>query len=219
MIHHWECKRCTHQWMSSCFGEMMKKPEELEQYTRHLWSHLCHDCFEQLEAGEIKGLEIFDLFYHLRVRHEKMYGEKTRVVRSYRKDGLWHQVRYSGMCHEYRSKVYGPDGNTVIDPGNWDGGYTLEEKEMQQIIYEVEEAYEGVILSQRTPKRIELDQFQDSLPGCVLFGPQPRPEHFVGDPPGKQRFEVLFGLDPSTGEIVPPTIQLSKSGLPDHEDK
>jgi hypothetical protein len=217
MIHNWQCKRCTHEWQTSCFGEFMQKPEDRERNHRQLWSHLCWDCFEQLEAGEIAGLELFDLFIHLRKRVRSMY-EEGRVLRTYQKDGLWHEVRYSGMCHEYRSTVYGPDGNTAIDEGNFEAGFTAEQEEMHKIEYEVQDAYEGAILSQRTAKRIELDEFQKTS-GFVFFGSQPRPEGFVGDPPGKQRFEVLCGIDFASGKFVPPTIQLSKSGLSDIGEK
>jgi hypothetical protein len=59
------------------------------------------------------------------------------------------------------------------------------------------------ILRQRTEKRIELDQWREiENRGYIFFGPKPRPEGFVGDPPGKQRFEVLFGLDMSSGNIL-----------------
>lgn len=209
MIHYWQCDRCTHEWQTSCFGEMLEKDEERERHDRQRQSGLCWDCFEQLEAGEIRGSEIFNLVFYL---HKKVRRyEKDRVLSTYKKDGLWHEVRYSGMCHEYRSKTYGPDGKTVIDKGNWDGGYTFEQEELHSILSELKQGYLDIILEQRTAKRIELDEFQKDA-GYVFFGSQPRPKDFVGDPPGKQRFEVLFGIDFSTGKIVPPTIQLSKSG-------
>lgn len=213
MIHNWQCKRCTHEWQSSCMGEMMWADEDRGRNIRQLWSHLCWDCFEQLESGEIAGLELFDLFAYLYKKFNRY--QEGRVLRRYQKDGMWHDVRYSGMCHEYRGNVYGPD-HKIIDKGNFDAGYTAEQTELGDIQSEVEEAYLTVILEQRTAKRIELDEFQKRSKGA-LFSPRPRPEGFVGDPPGKQRFEVLFGLDPATGDIVAPTIQLSKSSQPSNK--
>lgn len=211
MIHNWQCDRCTHEWQSSCFGEMMLKEEERERSHRQLHSGLCWDCFEQLESGEIAGLELFNLYNYLRKKLAKY--DQGRILGTHRVDGHYEEIRYSGMCHEYRSKVYGPDGNTVIDPGNFDIGWTGEQEELHKIENEVRHAYEGIISGQRTAKRIELDEFQKTA-GVVFFGSQPRPEGFVGDPPGKQRFEVLFGLDMTTGDIVAPVIQLSKSSRP-----
>jgi len=189
----------------------MEKPEEREHKHRQRISGLCWDCFEQLEAGEIKGLEIYNLFFYLDKKSKKY--DEGRVLRRYKQDDMWHDVRYSGMCHEYKMDVYGPDGK-ITEKGNFETGDTAEQDELQKIKYEVKGAYEATILEQRTAKRIELDEFQKGA-GYRFFGSQPRPEGFIGDPPGKQRFEVLMGADFSTGEIMPPTIQLSKSGLQD----
>lgn len=215
MIHNWQCKRCTHEWQTSCMGEMMEKPEERERNHRQLKSHLCWDCFEQLEAGEIKGLEIYDLYFYLHKKIERY--DDGKVLRWYKQDGMWHDVRYSGMCHPYRSDVFGPDGKIAFH-GNFETGWSGELKELYEIMHEVQDAYDTVISKQRTEKRKELDDFQKTA-GYRFFGSQPRPEGFVGDPPGKQRFEVLCGLDFASGKIIPPTIQLSKSGLPNEEDK
>lgn len=210
MIHYWQCKRCTHEWQSSCFSHIMEKAEDRERNSRQLWSHLCWDCFEQLEAGEIAGLELFNLLFYLKKKSEKY--DDGRVLGKMQVNGLYEEIRYSGMCHPYRSTVYGADGNTIVEKGNFESGFTAEQQELYKIISEVEVAYMGIISQQRTAKRVELDEYQKTS-GFVFFGSQPRPEGFVGDPPGKQRFEALFGIDFASGEFVSPTIQLSKSSI------
>jgi hypothetical protein len=194
-------------------GEMMWKPEDKERNERQLASNLCWDCFEQLESREIAGLELFDLYFYLRKKARRY--QEGRVLRTYKDGGMWHDVRYSGMCHDYRWDVRDSSGK-VTERGNWESGYTAEQDELHKIASEVNAAYENEIQRQRTPKRIELDEYQKTA-GFVMFGSQPRPEGFVGDSPGKQRFEVLFGIDLGAGKFVAPTIQLSKSSKTDGE--
>jgi hypothetical protein len=155
------------------------------------------DCFEQMEAGEITGLEIFDLLYYLSNKSVRYAG---------RYDGAYiRQSKYGGMCHEYRSKVYGEDGNTIIDEGHFEAGFTAEQSQLHNIVGDIREIYLDVIKAQRTEKRVELDEFQKTA-GVVFFGPQPRPEGFEGDPPGKPRATVLFGLDLRSGDILAPHV-------------
>lgn len=198
MIHYWECDRCTHQWRSSCMEEMTTPKEERERNHRQLSSGLCWDCFEQLETGEISGLELFNLVFYLEKKSEKYAGKSHFIADSI----------YSGMCHPYKSDVYGPDGNTIIEKGNFESGTTAEEEQLHKIVQDILEVYRNIIKQQRTIKRIELDEFQKTA-GLVLFGSQPRPEGFIGDPPGKQRFEILCGLDMGTGNFIAPTIKMN----------
>src|SRR5258708_5368370 len=111
MIHYWQCDRCTHQWQTSCMGEMMRSPEEKEQYSRQLSSGLCWDCFEQLEAGEIAGLELFELYYYLYKKSDKYGASKTwRVFKEGTDELPWYNhQKFSSMCHDYISATYNED--------------------------------------------------------------------------------------------------------------
>ena len=207
MIHYWQCDRCTHQWCSSCMGEMLWKKEERERNLRQLSSGLCWDCFEQLEAGEIAGLELFDLAFYLEEKYRK-HDEARSPKWMKLPDGKDVHTGYSSLCHPYKPTIYGPDGNTIVEKGSFEMPWTAEEEQLAGIASNVKGVYRDVIQQQRTAKRIELDDFQKTA-GFVFFGEQPRPEGFVGDPPGKQRPEVLFGLDMKTGSIVAPTIKMN----------
>ena len=90
--------------------------------------------------------------------------------------------------------------------------WTAEEKQLIEIASDIEEVYEDKIKQQRTLKRVELDEFQKQQKGFVLFGHQPKPNNFIGDPSGKQRFEILFGLDFASGTLIPPSIVMNNGG-------
>jgi hypothetical protein len=207
MIHYWECDRCTHQWQSSCMGAMMMDKKESEHHSRHLSSGLCEDCFEQLEAEQISGLTLFELFFYLSKKSDNYGASKTwKVFNEGTPESPWYNhQKFSGMCHEYIGATYNEDGSEKT-PSNFTWGETAEHKQLREITGEIEEIYKQIISSQRTPKRIELDEWQKTQRGFFFFGPQPRPEDFVGDLPGKQRLEILFGLDPVSGNIIAPTI-------------
>jgi hypothetical protein len=180
--------------------------EQKDRNSRQLSSGVCWDCFELLEAEQIDGLALFELVFYLE-RKERNYGaSKTwRVFNKGTVESPWYNhQKLSGMCHEYISATYNKDGSEKT-PSNFVWGRTDEHKQLQEITSEVKEIYKQAILTQRTAKRIELDEYQDKM-GYVFFGPQPRPEGFVGDPPGKTRFTALFGLDPASGDVVAPTI-------------
>lgn len=206
MIHYWECDRCTHQWQSCCFGNMMATPEDRERNHRQLSSGLCWDCFEQLEAGEIVGLELFELYHYLDTKSNKYGASKT--WRSFNEgtpeSPRYNHRKFSGMCHDYISATYNVDGSEKT-PSNYVMGTTAEHKQLYEIVYEVKAIFRDIINRQRTKKRIELDEFQKTR-SALFPGPQPRPEGFVGDPPGKVRFTALFGLDPISGDILAPMI-------------
>lgn len=196
MIHYWECRRCTHSWQTCCLGGMLDTEEERNARSRRLSSRLCTDCFKQLEKGEIRGLELFELSFYLENKSH-LYGGRGIP------DWVRNTSQYSGMCHDYKPYVY--DGNTILEKGNFESGVTAEHEQLRDIHSAVFEVYYEVIKDQRTEKRIELDEFQN-ISGFIWLGPQPRPEGFVGDPPGEVEFTVLFGFDPASGEFVPPTI-------------
>ena len=81
--------------------------------------------------------------------------------------------------------------------------------ELAAVKTEVENVFNKMIEDNKTSARIELDEFQKTA-GINWFGPQPRPENFKGDPPlSEPKFEVLFGLDPVTGNIAAPTIHIN----------
>jgi len=206
MIHNWECDRCTHQWQSCCFGDFTSSKEEKERNHRQLVSGLCWDCFEQLEKEEIKGLELFELYFYLEEKSRHYGASKTwRTFNEGTPESpFYNHQKYSGMCQDYIKATYNEDGSEKT-PSNFEWGQTAENRQLEKIAGEIREIYKNVILTQRTPKRIELDEFQKTA-GFVFFGSQPRPEGFVGDPPGKARFTVLFGLDPASGDIVAPKI-------------
>lgn len=204
MIHYHECKRCTHQWMSACFDHLGMNEEQLKYRHRQSVSWICHDCFDMLEAGEIEGLAIFNLYEYLDRKSEQMQN-------SGKIDGHYILAeKYSGMCHEYVAATYNEDGSEKT-PSNFVWGQTAEQKQLRAISSEVQEIFLEIIKTQRTPKRIELDEFQKTA-GFIFFGPQPRPEGFEGDPPGKTRTQVLFGLDPVSGDILAPSI-ITQNGV------
>jgi hypothetical protein len=210
LIHYHECLRCTHQWQTSCMGELMLEKDEKPKWLRHLWSHLCHDCFDMLEKEEISGLPVFELYFYLHEKADKYSASKEwRVVnKGTAKSPFYVYQKFSGMCHEHVSNTYNEDGSIKVR-GNFEWGQTAEHKQLREIQSEVEEIYRDIIKAQRTPARIELDEFHKTKEGgfgYFFWGANLRPEGFVGDPPGKARFEVLFGLDPASGELVPPTI-------------
>jgi hypothetical protein len=209
MIHYWECDRCTHQWQSSCFGDMGTTKEEKERRSRQLSSGLCWDCFEQLESGEIAGLELFELYYYLNRKCDKYGASKVwRVFNEGTAEApFYNHQKFSGMCHDFISPTFNEDGSYKTR-SNFEGGETAEHKQLRNIVSNMEEVFQEVIKKQRTVKRIELDEFQKTA-GLNWFGPQDRPENFVGDPPGKQRFETLFGLDMTSGNIIAPTIRMN----------
>jgi hypothetical protein len=85
--------------------------------------------------------------------------------------------------------------------------------ELLSIVSGVDEQFRSMIEAQRTPARIELDEFQKTA-GIVLFGPRPRPEGFTGDQQEEKR-HVVFGLDLGGKDgisgiegtpLIPPTI-------------
>lgn len=210
MIHNWECIRCTHQWCTSCFGYMFEGPKTSEQKKRDSkqgYSRLCWDCFEKLEKGEIVGLELYELYFYLREKSDCYGGRHDISFQTLAKySGM---SRYSGMSHEY---ISGYDENMHYDPSrsNFVSGTTAEEEQLHEIVQDMWEVFKSVIESQRTPARIELDEWREKTkPGMVWFGPAPRPEGFVGDGPGKERVEVLFGLDMASGDIIAPTLQVN----------
>jgi hypothetical protein len=207
MIHYWECDRCTHQWQSSCMGEMMLAEDKRERYHRQLSSGLCWDCFEQLEAGQISGLALFELLFYLERKSDKYGASKTwRVFNRGTTEKPWYNhQKLSGMCHEYIRATYNEDGSEKT-PSNFVWGETAEHKQLREIVSDIRDIYDEIISAQRTPKRIELDEWQKTQKGFVLFGPQARPEGFIGDPPGEVRYTVLCGFDTASGGIVPPTI-------------
>lgn len=94
------------------------------------------------------------------------------------------------------------------------------QKELNAVEDGLREAYDTLIKEQRTPARIELDAYQKEQ-GVCWFGPQPRPEGFVGGPE-KSRIKAVFGLDMG-GEkgvskskemiFMPPTIILDEGGF------
>lgn len=207
MIHYWECSRCTHEWQSSCMGEMMTPKDKQERNHRQMSSDLCWDCFEQLEIGEIDGLELFDLAFYLREKYEKLdRATSSKWVKLPSGDKVY--TGYSGMCKEYRSPTFDEKG-AYLDKGNFEMPWTAEEKQLSEIASDVKEVYSDAIKQQRTRKRVELDEWQKQDKGFVFFGSQPRPDGFVGDPPGKQRFVILFGLDLAENSFVPPTITVN----------
>jgi hypothetical protein len=181
-------------------------PEEKKRNHRQLSSGLCWDCFEQLETGEIAGLDLFELVFYLERKAEK-YGARStwRVVNKGTAEEPWYeQQTFSGMCHEYISDTYDSKGNIAVK-GNFESGSTAEEKQLHEIVQSVKDVYDSAISQQRTAKRIELDYFQKTA-GFCWFGPQLIPEGFVGDPPGKTRFKALFGYDPGSGDFLAPSI-------------
>jgi hypothetical protein len=198
MIHYHECRRCTHQWTSACFDHIGMNEKELKYRHRQMVSWICHDCFDLLEAGQIDGLEIFNLYEYLDRKSEQM-GHSGRIDGEY----IRHET-YSGMCHPFISPTFNEDGS-YKDRGNFESGVTAELKQLREIEGEVHDIYLEIIKAQRTPKRIELDEFQKSV-GYRWLGPQSRPDGFEGDPSGKTRFQALFGLDPVSGDIIAPCI-------------
>lgn len=206
MIHYHECRRCTHEWRSACFDHIGLDEKQLVYRHRHMVSWLCHDCFDMLEAGEIEGLNIFDLYEYLDTKSEKYGASKTwRVFKNGTEESPWYNhQKLSGMCHEFISSTFNEDGS-YKDKGNFVSGYTAEHKQLQKLVSEIQDIYLSIIEAQRTPKRIELDEFQKTA-GVVIFGSQPRPEGFEGDPPGKARIQFLFGLDPASGDLIAPRI-------------
>lgn len=198
MIHYHECRRCTHEWTTACFDFMGLNEEELKRRSRRIVSWICADCFDMLEAGQIEGLAIFNLYAYLDKKADQM--DQCGLI-----DGKYiHREIYSTMCHSYISPTFNPDGS-YKDRGNFEEGATAELKQLREIRGEVHEIYLAIIEAQRTEKRIELDEYQKKA-GLRFFGPQPRPEGFEGDPPGKVRPQALFGFDPVSGGIIAPCI-------------
>lgn len=66
-------------------------------------------------------------------------------------------------------------------------------RELYEVIGEVDTVYHDLIQQQRTQARIELDEYQKTQ-GFTFFGPQPRPEGFVGDQ-FEPKCNIVFGLD------------------------
>jgi len=188
MIYHNECKRCTNQWESCCYGHISKTEKEKTRHFRQMYSWICWDCFELLEAGEIRGLEYFNLFHYLNEKSDHYAG---KII-----GGYVFEDKYSTQCHPYIWDSYKKDGSIDV-PGNYVDGRTAEQEQLRSIVSEIRELYLGIIKEQRTEKRIELDEYT-----WVMFGDYKRPKGFVGDPPGKKRFTPLFGLDPAKGDII-----------------
>lgn len=210
MIHYHECKRCTHQWTSACFDHMGMDDKQLERRSRQIVSSICHDCFDMLEAGEIEGLAVFNLYAYLNRKADQ-------IDQAGRIHGRFvHQETYSGMCHEWLKWENGE----LIHTREFESGITAELKQLYNIRSEINGVYLDIIGAQRTEKRIELDNYLESLQptqgqrvGWLFCGNTPRPPGFVGDPPGKPRTQLLFGLDPKTGDLLAPHIVMQDGDM------
>lgn len=60
MIHYWECKKCTTQWTSCCFGHLFMDKEEKALAARKPYD-LCDRCFLELERSDDQLLHVLNL--------------------------------------------------------------------------------------------------------------------------------------------------------------
>ena len=71
MIHYWECKRCTHQWQSCCFGHMFMSEEEKALHDRKPYE-LCDACFLEFEKQDGDLLHVLQLKQRLDKKDEQL---------------------------------------------------------------------------------------------------------------------------------------------------
>ena len=219
MIHHRECKRCTHEWTNSCCSGFFETGTEKEKERRHDYHHrqlvsgLCHDCYDMLAAGElgVNTLAVFDLCEYLNKKSDQL-GYAGRMEGHFVK-----KEKYSGMTNEYCQ--WSEDTQSIIILRPFEAGFTAEQEQLHEIRSDMKQVYLDFIRAQRTPARIQLDEYRDSLVppskdgepsmarvGWILCGNAPKPEGFVPDPPGKARPTIRFGLDLRTGGLLAPHI-------------
>lgn len=157
MMHYWECRRCTNQWTSSCctfYGD--NSPEAQLKRRKKLWSWLCSACFEKLENGDFGVVqEVYALSFKLRDRSDSWENERLKTL---------------SKDHEYDYKKLRADQEAK---GMWVA-------ELYRVVTDIEETYKSMISEFKTPARLALDEYQKTQ-NYYFFGPQPRPEGFVGD--------------------------------------